>query len=246
MGVVDVDGVLFCKVFQCAVQLHVAAHDVRDGGSHQEVLLAQTQVFACRMVVIRIEDFADCLGGGVLTKGFDVVAAVEGIHVDGRALCAPYTQDADALAVIAGDHNIIRNCLNSGIVLVQDVVIPIVPKFFDVSAKVDIDCVLRDALQPDFAAGQPLVRQLGLPAVDNLLFEDTKFIQNRITHGRVAAGCQCIHKAGSQSAQTAVAQTGIRLQFEQVFHPNPHLFERLRKFTGKIEVVDAVFQRPSQ
>ena len=125
-------------------------------------------------------------------------------------------------------------------------VIPIVPEFFDVSAKVDIDCVLRDALQPDFAAGQPLVRQLGLPAVDNLLFEDTKFIQNRITHGRVAAGCQCIHKAGSQSAQTAVAQTGIRLQFEQVFHPNPHLFERLRKFTGKIEVVDAVFQRPSQ
>lgn len=44
VGVVDVDGVLFCKVFQCAVQLHVAAHDVRDGGSHQEVLLTQTQV----------------------------------------------------------------------------------------------------------------------------------------------------------------------------------------------------------
>ena len=63
----------------------------------------QTQVFACRMVVIRIEDFVDCLGGGVLTKGFDVVAAAEGIHVDGRALCAPYTQDADALAVIAAE-----------------------------------------------------------------------------------------------------------------------------------------------
>ena len=55
MGVVDVDCILFSKVFQCAVQIHMAANNVGNRSRYQEVLLAQTQVFAGWMVVVWIE-----------------------------------------------------------------------------------------------------------------------------------------------------------------------------------------------
>ena len=240
MGVVDVDGVFLGKVFQRAVELHVAAHDVRDGGRNQEVLLAQAQVFARRMVVVGVKHLADGLGVGVLAKGLGVVAAVEGVHIDGRALGAPDAQQADALAVIAGDHDVVWHRLDGGVVFVQDMVVAVVPELLDAAAEVDVHRMLGDALQPDFAAGQPLVGQLGLPAVDDLLLEDAEFVQDGVAHCWVAAGGQRVHKAGGKTSKAAVAKAGVRFQLKQVFHLDAHLLERLRKLGGKVEVVDRV------
>ena len=238
MGVVDVDCILFSKVFQCAVQIHMAANNVGNRSRYQEVLLA---VFAGWMVVVWIEHLTDCFCAGILTKRFDIVAAIESIHIDSRALCAPDTQHADTFSIITGNHDIIRNCFDSGVVFVQDMMVTIVPEFLDLAAKVNINGLFRYSLQPYLAAWQPVIRQLALPTIDNLLFEDTKLIQNRVADCRIAAGSKCIHEAGSQSSKTAVSKTSVRFQLEQIFHLDAHFFERFLKFRCKDEIINRVF-----
>ena len=106
--------------------------------------------------------------------------------------------------------------------------------------------MLRAGHQPDVAAGQPGVRKLGLPAVHDLLLEDTVFVKDGITHSGVVAGGQRVHEAGRQTAQTAVAQAGVRLLLKQRLHVDAEAVQRLAEQTVHLHVVDVVFQRTAQ
>ena len=61
----------------------------------------------------------------------------------------------------------------------------VVPVFFDMAAEVDLDALFWNFLQPNFAARQPEVRQLGLPAIDQFLAEDAVFVTKGIAHCRI-------------------------------------------------------------
>ena len=81
--------------------------------------------------------------------------------------------------------------------------------------------------QPHTAPGQPVVRLFCLPAVDNFLFEYTVFVQNGISAAGISVRGQRVHKAGGQSAQTAVSQAGVRLALIYVFRVYTHIPECL-------------------
>ena len=85
-------------------------------------------------------------------------------------------QIADPFALIAGNRHIIRNCFDGIIVFVIDMVVAVIPEFLHLAAEMDVNRLIRIRRQPDFAAGQPIIRQLGLPAVDDLLFENAILI----------------------------------------------------------------------
>ena len=67
------------------------------------------------------------------------------------------------------------------------------------------------ALQPHLTAGQPVVGALLLPAVHDLLLEDAVLVQDGVAGAADAGGGHAVQIAGSQTAQTAVAQTCIGL-----------------------------------
>jgi len=211
VGIVQLDGHLVGQVLQGGVAGQVVLHDVADGGSRQEVLLAQAQDLALHMVVVGVQHLGDELGVGVLAHGGVVVAQREAGHIKIGGLCLPQTQLGNALAVVALHIHVGGNGHDAVVVGVLDVVEAVVPVLVDLAVKADLHSLVRVALQPDLAAGQPVVGTLLLPAVHDLLLEDTVLVQDGVTSAADAGGGHAVQVAGSQTAQTAVAQACIGL-----------------------------------
>ena len=176
MGIVDLhrDGIR--QVLQRAVLVQVVADDILHGGGHQEILLAQPQALALRMVVGGIQHLADHGRHGLVFHGLDVLAAVDQVHVHGLGIGAPHAQHADALAVLARHEHVIGDGAHRVGVYQLHVVVVVIPAVDHLPAEADVDGAFLPLGQPHLAAGQPEIGQLGLPAVHQLLLEDAQFI----------------------------------------------------------------------
>ena len=107
----------------------------------------------------------------------------------------------------------------------------------------NLDGLLRHLLEPDLAAGQPEVGQLRLPAVHQLLAEDTVFIAQGVADRRIALRGQTVEEARGQTAQTAVAETGVRLLLIEIVQLDAHLRESLAEIGFQPEVEQVIFER---
>ncbi len=76
--------------------------------------------------------------------------------------------------------------------------------------------IFHDGHFPDVAVVQPGVREFNLLAVNDLLTEQAVFIADGAAHGRQVKGSERIQEAGSQTAETAVAQAGFRFFLENI------------------------------
>ena len=211
MGVVQLDGDLVGQVLQRSVAGQVVLHDITDGCGREEVLLAQAQDLALNMVIVGVQHLGNQLCIGVLAHCSVVVAQREAGHIKIGGLCLPQTQLGNALAVVALHIHVGRNGHDAVVVGVLDVVEAVVPVLTDLAVKTDLHGLIRVALQPHLTAGQPVVGTLLLPAVHDLLLEDAVLVQDGVAGAADAGGGHAVQIAGSQTAQTAVAQTCIRL-----------------------------------
>ena len=81
---------------------------------YEEVLLFQSQLFTCIVVVIRVKNFYDIAGKVLLLYSFLVVTFVKGIQLEVYdRFCIPDTKCVYYIIVIACDRHIIRNSLYS-------------------------------------------------------------------------------------------------------------------------------------
>ena len=71
---------------------------------------------------------------------------------------------------------------------------------------------LRPLELPGIAGGQPIFRQLVLPAVADLLLEESVVVTDAVAEGGYAEARHGVHEAGRQPSETAVSERGIRLQ----------------------------------
>ena len=211
MGVVQLDGHHIGQVLQGAVGGQVILHDVADGSGRQEVLLAQAEDLALDVVVVGVQDLGNQLSRSALAHGGAVVAQREAGHIKIGSLGLPQAQLGDAGSVVALDVHVGRHSHDAVVVQVLDIVEAVVPVLADFAVKADLDGLLGVALEPDLTAGQPVVGPLLLPAVDDLLLEDAVLIQDRVAGAADAGGSHAVQIAGSQTAQTAVAQTCVGL-----------------------------------
>ena len=211
MGVVQLDGDLVGQVLQGGVGGQVVLDDVADGGRRQEVLLAQTEDLALNMVVVGVEHLGNQLSRGVLAHGGAVVAQREAGHVEIGGLGLPQAELCHALAVIALDVHIGGNSHDAVVVQVLDIVEAVVPVLPDLAVEPDLNRLIGVALEPDLAAGQPVVGPLLLPAVHDLLLKDAVLIQDGVAGAADAGGGHAVQVAGGQTAQTAVAQACVGL-----------------------------------
>lgn len=88
---------------------------------------------------------------------------------------------------------------------------------FDMTAEANGLSHLRVSELPRVPHGQPLVRDLDLPVVDERLAEDSVLVANPVANRRDAHGGQRIDVAGGQSTETTVAESRLRLRGRQVF-----------------------------
>ena len=211
MGIVQLDSHLVGQVLEGAVGGQMALDDVADGGSRQEVLLAQAEDLALDVVVVGVQHLGDELGAGVLAHCGVVVAQREAGHIEVGSLGLPQTQLCNALAVVTLNVHIRGDGHDAVVVGVLDIVEAMVPVLVDLAVEADFHSLIGVALEPDLTAGQPVVGALLLPAVHDLLLEDAVLVQDGVAGAADASGGHAVQIAGGQTAQAAVAQTCVRL-----------------------------------
>ena len=96
-----------------------------------------------------------------------------------------------------------------------------------IAAEFDDLCVLGTAQLKGIAVFEPLVRNLDLIAILNLLLEHAIVVADAAAVRRVSESRQRIQEAGSQSSQTAVAKGSVRLLILDQVQITAQLLKRL-------------------
>ena len=242
VGVIELNGIELGKAIHGAVALHMGAGDLRQGGAHQEILLAQAQLLTLLVVIIGVQDLADGLGAGGLAEGAQVIAVIEALHIDAGALGLPQAQHAHGLGIIAGNIHIVGHGQHRFVIDILLHQVALVPVLLQPPAEFDLHGVLLIGAQPYLAAGQPVIGQLGLGAVHQLLLKDAVLVQDGVAGAVVTIGGHAIQVAGSQAAQAAIAETWVRLAGKEPLRCGAKGGQRLGKGLHQPQVIQAVFQ----
>ena len=143
---------------------------------------------------------------------------------------------------MAGDIHLVGHGHDGLVVQVLHPVDAVVLPAVDMAAETDLNGLALVGNQPHVAHVQPVVGELHLPAVHDLLFENAKLVADGIAgHGQVQAGGG-VHIAGGQTAQTAVAQARVGLHLVQVVDVYAALGQGLGEHILQAQVVEVIAQ----
>ena len=136
------------------------------------------------MVILGVEDLADGIGHGALLAGLEVLTLAEKLHIHALGAAGlPKAEGIDMVGVVAGDLHVAGHGQDPGIVLMHDHELSAVPLGADGAAEVDLLRVLGPGQQPCAAYIQPVVGQLHLLALHDLLLKNTQLIADGVAGG---------------------------------------------------------------
>ena len=244
MGVVDMDDHLLRQLLPVgAVLLLEVPQDVLQGGGGEEVLLLEAQQLALVVLVLGVEDVGDGLHQLLLRRGLHIVALAELVEVQPLGGAgAPQAQAVDGGRVVADDGHIVGDGLHGVVILVHEGHAAVPLLHVHMAVEVHLAGVLHHGHFPHVAVAQPVVGQLHLLAVDDLLAEQAVFIADGAAHGGQVQGSQGVHEAGRQTAQAAVAQGGFRLFLQHGVQVDVQLGQGLLVGVGGNQVQDIAVQ----
>ena len=194
------------------------------------------------MVVIGVEYFHDVSRKVLLLHRLAVVSLVERIQLeDLYRLSIPDTQGIYNAISVADDREVKGNCPDRLIILLLKAA---ASKFItvhgDMSAKLDNLPIFRSAKLKGISVLKPVVGNLHLIAVLDLLLEHTVAVADAATVGGIAKGRKGIQKTCSQSAEAAVSERCIRLLILYNVQVESKLLQRFLHNTGSLKVNDVV------
>jgi len=168
------------------------AQDVLQRGAGEDVLLLDAQLLAFERGIVRIEHARDVLGLVFGVERLHIVLRVEGVKIElllGLAL--PEPKRADGVVLIADDRHVVGHGHNGLI------------------GEFDAHGQLVAAVAPGIAVLGPVVGTLALAVVLNGLLEQAEAVAQAVARERQIAGRRTVEEAGSQSAETAVAERRV-------------------------------------
>ncbi len=170
----------------------------------EEILLAQTQDLALRVVIVGVQDLADRLGAGSLADGALVIAVIEALHINAGALGLPQAQLGNTVGAVTGNIHIVGH----GETVCND----IRAAWWNL---LHVSTAARQIGSPPCSSSGWLLIQTSPPgsqlsavrlrAVHQLLLKDAVLVQDGVAGAVVTIGGHAIQIAGGQTAQTAVA-----------------------------------------
>ena len=197
------------------------------------------------MIIIRVKDFNNTLGQILLLNRFLIITLVKGIQIElYQRLCIPDSQGIDNTVVVSHNRQIIRHSHDRLIAVLN---IHIAPKFLivfnsDITAEFDLLRIFRTLNLKWIAVLEPVIRDLYLLTVHDLLLKHTVFITNSTAVSRIIQCGQGFNEAGCQTAKAAIAKSRIRLL---VFHDidiQSHLLKDFCHFLITAEIDQIVAQ----
>ena len=242
--VVDLDDVMLGEVPDRAIPRAVGAHDALRRGGDEEILLAEAERLALQVIVRRIEHLGDDLGHRAVLERLHIVAGGEGVHVEiVGAVRLPEAEGVHARVVIARDEHVARHG-DDGLITHELAVIvaELIPVRLDAAAEANLHGVLIARDEPALGRGAPIVGDLGLAAVFYLLAEHAELIAETVSRGGDVLRGHAVHIAGGETAQTAVAEAGVRLGLKDIGGGAAHILQRAGERLGHAEVKRVLHQ----
>ena len=247
MRIVELDGCFFGQFAQIRVCFQETAHNIADGAGYEEVLLHQAQFLTGFDGVGGVKDFGDCFGFDFLFNGFDITAFVKGFDIQfvGRS-GREQTQIVDGFSAVTDDGHVIGNADDgfgidpSGISFSVNVFID------DASVHGDAASAVAAFDLPRGGTVEPRIGAFFLITVFKILFEQTELIIDAVTVSGQTERCHGIDKAGGQSSQAAVSQSGIVFAIDDVTQGDGVIELNLIDQVMDAQIVEVVDQRAPQ
>ena len=180
------------------------------------------------MVIVGVKHLHDISCQILLLHRLLVVALVKGIELEALdRLRIPDAQCVHNAVAVAHDGEVKRNRLHGLIALLEEVISAIfIRAHIYITAKLDDLCVLGAAQLKRIAVLQPVVGNLHLIAVADLLLEHTVTVTDAAAVCRVAQSCKGIKEACRKTSQAAVTQCCVRLHVLDHIQIQSQLFKR--------------------
>ena len=197
------------------------------------------------MVIVGIKHLHDIFGQVSLFHSLLIITLVKGIQREAfHRLCIPDSQGIHNAVAITHDGQIIGNGTNGLVVLLEKNISAIlVNTDIYMTAEFYFLRIFGAAQLEGIAILQPVIRDLALIAVLDLLFKHTVAITDAAAIRRISQGSQGIHKAGSQTPQTAIAQCRIRLLVLNDIQIQSQLLQSLLHILVALQVDHIIAQR---
>src|SRR5947207_8835027 len=187
MRIIQLNSNLVCKLVPCSVSLFEPPDDIKKRSRTPEVLLFQAQLFSTIQVIIWVKHGRYGLRALLVSHGTFIITRVEFLKIK-LATCSlarPEPKVIRSERRITRNGNIMGDCLNDfptfpGV----DGLAILILIFFDPSVELDIyyDLVARKLPRVEI---QPVIGNLDLIPIDNLLLEDAIPVPQSVSPRRV-------------------------------------------------------------
>ena len=222
-----------------------AADKIGQRAGDEKVFLKESQTFAFRRVIVRIQHARDRFGGKRFGQRADKIAAAELREVKIiRRLDGPQAQRVDGFAAVADHRPVIRNADQRRRAAVDDAQRAVAN--LERHVELHLDGFVRSRHFPRIRPGEPVVGLFGLPAVADALPENAIVVAQAIAH---AGNTECRHrieKTRRQPAQAAVAEAGVRFFLDDMKRVKLMMPRKLPRFGINPQVRNVVCQRAAE
>mmetsp|Transcript_28787 Transcript_28787/g.60277 ORF Transcript_28787/g.60277 Transcript_28787/m.60277 type:complete len:204 (-) Transcript_28787:608-1219(-) len=202
MGVVELHSNLIRELLPLAARLGIQEgldHILQCCGN-EEVLLLETQLLACPVVIVGIENLGDLERTMARSKSLLVISLIELGKVNILVWHSrPEAKRVRIQGIITRNRRVVCNSDN-----------------FLCSIKDNRVCDVESLNLPRVAVSQPSVREFHLHAVLDSLFKHTMLISDAITPRRQVKRSHGIKEAGSKSSKTTVSKGSVFLLLNHV------------------------------
>lgn len=161
MSIIHLEYNLLMKLGNVVVCFFVFGNRCLKAGRYEEVLLFQTKLFTCHMVIIRIKHLYDSTCKVLLLYCVVIITLVKRVKVEVYdRLCIPDTKCVYNIVVITCDRHIVRNSLNCLISFMDEFILVLhrIPLNAYISAEMNLFCILRTTELERIAVLQPVIR----------------------------------------------------------------------------------------
>ena len=229
MRIIHLEGRFLIELVDIRMRSLIMLDRILHGSGDEEILLLQPQLLACIMVVIRIQDLNDIPCQVLLLHCLLVIALVERIQLEIiDRFRVPDPQGIDKVVVVADNRDIKRNRAHGLIVLLEE----LVPVCFviilhaHVTAELNLFGILRPPELKRIPVLQPVIRNLNLETILDLLLEHPETIPDAAAVSRISQRRQGIQEACRQPAKASVSKRGIAFLILNRIQIHAQLFQR--------------------
>lgn len=197
-----------------------AAYDIAERSSAPEVLLLQSQLLTTVQVIVGVQDSGDGLGSLLVVDRLLVFTRVELLEIKlstGR-LAGPETKVVRGTRVVAGDRDIVCcGCHDLTVLPHRHLPAVVVGVLADTAVELDVDGDIMSGKLP-WVEIKPVVGNLDLVAIDNLLLEDAVTVAQTVSPSRVIKGGQTVEETSGEATQASVSKSCIAFLLDDVLH----------------------------